>query len=87
METGISRGTVSKYERAATDEGMKRPYLVAWAVRTDVPLEWLLTGRGDPGKPPGGGDELHRLTQAKKARASATRRRSDSTNHAYMTAA
>lgn len=50
-ETGISRGTVSNYEAKATTEGMKRPYLVAWAVRCDVDLEWLESGKA----PRGGG--------------------------------
>lgn len=87
-ETGISRNTVGKYEKATGEEGMKRPYLVAWAVRTDVPLEWLLTGQGSPGKPPDGGDRLSRLTEAKRSRAARTTRREPrSTNHAYGTAA
>jgi transcriptional regulator with XRE-family HTH domain len=53
VEIGVSRGTVSNYERAASGEGMKKPYLVAWALRCDVPVEWLLTGKA-PGE--GGGD-------------------------------
>lgn len=51
-ELGISRGTVSNYERAATAAGLKRPYLMAWALRADVPMVWLLTG-----KVPAGGDD------------------------------
>lgn len=51
-ELGISRGTVSNYERATTAVGLKRPYLMAWALRADVPVEWLLTG-----KVPAGGDD------------------------------
>lgn len=57
QEVGISRGTVSTYERAATTDGLKRPYIAAWAMRADVPVEWILTGivaqPGD-GEPVGG---------------------------------
>lgn len=60
-EIGVSRGTVSNYERADTKEGMKRAYLTLWAMRADVPVEWLLSGRDDQGKPPEG-DGLSRLT-------------------------
>lgn len=67
-EIGISRNTVVKYEKAITDEGMKRPYLAAWAMRADVPLEWLMTGQGGQGKPPEGEQELGRLTEAKRVR-------------------
>lgn len=56
-EIGVSRGTVSNYERAASPEGMKRPYLVAWAVRCDVPVQWLLTGKV-PGEGDGGGGSM-----------------------------
>lgn len=66
-EIGISRNTVVKYEKATTDEGMKRPYLAAWAMRADVPLEWLMTGQGGQGKPPEG-EGLNRLTEAKRVR-------------------
>lgn len=52
-EIGVSRGTVSNYERAVSPEGLKKPYLMAWAMRTEVPLEWLMTGKV-PGD--GGGD-------------------------------
>lgn len=65
--TGISRNTIGKYEAATSEEGMKRPFLVAWAMRADVPLEWLLTGQGGPGKPPEG-DGLTQLTEAKRTR-------------------
>ena len=43
-EIGVSRGTVSNYEGDKT-EGFKRPYVAAWAIRADVPVEWLLWGK------------------------------------------
>lgn len=50
-ELGISRGTISNYEHDKTR--VKRPYLVAWAMRTKVPVEWLLTGEtGDDANGP-----------------------------------
>lgn len=54
-EVGISRGTVSSYERAASVDGLKKPYLAAWALRADVPLEWLAAGRVEGDDPDGGG--------------------------------
>lgn len=48
-DLGVSRGTVKNYERGATAE-YKRPVLLAWAMRSGVPLEWLLTGQ-DPTAP------------------------------------
>lgn len=54
IATGISRGTISNYER---DEGTpKLPYLTVWAMRTGVPVKWLQTGEyPDPTGP--GADE------------------------------
>lgn len=49
QEVGISRGTVSNYERAVDTEGLKRPYLAAWAMRADVPMEWILLGETPDG--------------------------------------
>ena len=40
---GVSRGTVSSYERGA--DTYKRPYLLAWATGSGVSLEWLTTGK------------------------------------------
>ena len=40
---GVSRGTVSSYERGADTH--KRPYLLAWAIGSGVSLEWLITGK------------------------------------------
>ncbi len=42
IETGISRGTISNYERDEVTP--KLPYLTVWAMRTGVPFKWLLTG-------------------------------------------
>lgn len=41
-EIGVSRGTVSRYERG--EATAKRPILTVWAMRTGVPLTWLTTG-------------------------------------------
>ena len=40
---GVSRGTVSSYEKGS--ETHKRPYLLAWAIGSGVSYEWLVTGR------------------------------------------
>lgn len=69
---GVSRGTVSNYERSNT-EHRKPIVLRAWALATGVPLEWLETGQG-PSGPPGPGasttpdDALTRLAARKRAR-------------------
>lgn len=82
-EIGVSRGTVSNYEGGrTTQEHMKRAYLMAWAMRADVPLEWLLTGSQPSGKPPEGGDALQQLTAAKRSRSH--RRRVDSSTVGYL---
>jgi transcriptional regulator with XRE-family HTH domain len=47
---GASRGTVSNYELGVYPP--KRPVLLAWAMATGVPLEWLETGKTTTG--PGG---------------------------------
>lgn len=41
-ELGISRGTVHNYEMDRTR--VKRPFLLAWSMRTGVPMEWLERG-------------------------------------------
>lgn len=70
-EIGVSRGTVSNYERAETTKGMKPAYLKLWAMRCEVSVEWLETGTGTSSGPtPGGGEALRKLTQAKLARTS-----------------
>lgn len=71
-EIGVSRGTVSNYERAETTKGMKPAYLKLWSMRCEVSMEWLETGVGTPtsGPTPGGGEALRRLTQAKRERSS-----------------
>lgn len=40
--TGISRGTISNYERGVTPP--RRPALLAWAMATGFDREWLETG-------------------------------------------
>lgn len=42
-EIGVSRGTVSNYERGCNTH--KKSVMMTWAMRSGVPLEWLLTGR------------------------------------------
>jgi transcriptional regulator with XRE-family HTH domain len=54
-ELGISRATVSNYERGVTVPG--KLVINAWAVICDVDVEWLKTGRTQsmhPGGPEGG---------------------------------
>jgi len=56
--TGISRRSISSYE---SSEAMpKRPQLIAWALATGVPLEWLETGAESPRPvgPDGGSHEV-----------------------------
>lgn len=48
-EIGISRGTVSNYERGLGP--FKRPYLLAWALGAGVPLEWLTNTESPPKTP------------------------------------
>lgn len=55
-ELGISRATVSNYERGATMPG--KLVVNAWAVVCDVDVEWLKTGKAcvalNPSDPDGG---------------------------------
>lgn len=55
QELGVSRATVSNYERSATHPG--KLVLNAWAVVCDVDVEWLKTGAtpGNAGHDGGGG--------------------------------
>jgi transcriptional regulator with XRE-family HTH domain len=56
-ELGISRATVSNYERGVTMPG--KLVINAWAVVCDVDVEWLKTGRADAAvfpSDPGGGE-------------------------------
>lgn len=48
-DIGASRGTVSNYERGSKSH--KRSVLMTWAMRSGVPLEWLLTGQATPDAP------------------------------------
>jgi transcriptional regulator with XRE-family HTH domain len=41
-EIGIHRASVARYESG--EQRVKRPVLIAWAMVTGVPLEWLETG-------------------------------------------
>ena len=61
---GISRNSVSNYERGARTA--RRPVLVSWALATGVPLAWLEHGQAPNAKNPhpdgpGGGHSLPRL--------------------------
>lgn len=78
---GVSRGTVSNYERGTIDR--YRPIVMrAWALATDVSAEWLESGMAHPTPPdPGGGaamprrrSALEELTRAKRARVHTSRR-------------
>lgn len=70
---GVSRGTVSNYERGLTSR-YKPIVMNAWAAQTGVPVEWLERGEPatagppptDPGRP--AIDNLRRLTEQKRAR-------------------
>lgn len=55
-ELGISRATVSNYERGVTSPG--KLVLNAWAVVCEVDVEWLKTGAAPTG-PDGGGESGH----------------------------
>jgi len=60
-EIAMSRNSVSNYETGATTH-LKPIYLRAWALRTGVPLSWLVTGIANPQpNEPTGGGELPRL--------------------------
>jgi transcriptional regulator with XRE-family HTH domain len=72
-QLGVSRGTVSNYERSSTEN--RKPIVIrAWALATGVPLEWLQTGEGAPtATPPDGGpagqtpeERLDRLASRKR---------------------
>ncbi|MGY4543287.1 transcriptional regulator with XRE-family HTH domain [Arthrobacter sp. UYNi723] len=57
-ELGISRATVSNYERGATMPG--KLVINAWAVVCDVDVEWLKTGKADSAMHPSDpGGNLH----------------------------
>lgn len=62
---GVSRGTVSNYERDAGEH--PRPIVLkAWAMATGVPLSWIETGVIDINPtPPDGGEALRELTKSK----------------------
>jgi transcriptional regulator with XRE-family HTH domain len=46
---GVSRSTVSNYERGS--RVYRRPVLLAWAMSSGVPLEWLHTGQQSAPQP------------------------------------
>jgi transcriptional regulator with XRE-family HTH domain len=74
---GVSRGTVSNYERGAV-ERYKPIVMNAWAAHTGVSVDWLESGATSPTPPEPGrpmSEKLARLTEAKKGRT----RRSDTT--------
>src|SRR5690625_2722285 len=53
-ELGISRNTVTNYERDHV--AARRVVLLAWSMRTGVPLDWIRTGETKNPRP-GGPDE------------------------------
>ncbi|WP_460836598.1 helix-turn-helix domain-containing protein [Nocardioides marmoraquaticus] len=59
---GVSRGTVSNYERELGTRGPKPIVLDQWAAKTGVSLQWLTTGHDDgqnaKSAAPGGGTTL-----------------------------
>lgn len=84
---GVSRSSVSNYERGTT--APRRIVLNAWAMATGVPIEWLRDGSTNP-RPgdPDGGVRLPRLDSNQQpsgypfsqvTRLSDRRRRSDGT--------
>lgn len=83
---GVSRGTVSNYERGLT-ERYKPVVMNAWALATGVPVEWLESGTPTySGPPPDGGPggvdtpALAKLTEQKRSRA----RRSSTTRDYFQ---
>lgn len=73
VSLGVTRQTVSNYERATTKP--QRAVLLAWALATGVDSDWLITGRDTP-SPDDGGAGMHvtdRYPKAIRARAVATR--------------
>jgi transcriptional regulator with XRE-family HTH domain len=67
---GVSRGTVSNYERGAT-ERYKPIVMNAWAAHTGVSVDWLLSGVPSTTPPDRGrpmSDRLERLTEQKRSR-------------------
>ncbi|WP_159708864.1 helix-turn-helix domain-containing protein [Arthrobacter sp. 18067] len=55
VELGVSRATVSNYERGVTVPG--KLVINAWAVICDVDVDWLKTGKAPTGDGGGGGVE------------------------------
>lgn len=45
-DLGVARQTVSNYERGAVKP--RRAVVMAWAMRTGVPIKWLETGEAPP---------------------------------------
>ena len=69
---GVSRATVSRW-MAGKGAPPKRAYVLQWALHTDVPVDWLESGTGDPAPtpPPTGQpdtDALRELTETKAKR-------------------
>ncbi len=66
---GVSRGTVSNYERGVGEGHHKPIVLRTWAMATGVPLSWIETGIIETHPtPPDGGEALRELTEAKARR-------------------
>lgn len=58
-ELGISRGTVTNYERGHVTP--RKAVVMAWAMRTGVPAEWLFDSENPRPVGPDGGEVLPRL--------------------------
>lgn len=82
---GVSRGTVSNYERS---EKPPRPIaLRAWAMATGVSVHWLKTGEGSPSDPDGPGHpSTTAAALAKLAARKRSRRGGDPHTHEYTAA-
>lgn len=63
---GVSRGTVSNYERGSRTH--KKSVLMTWAMGSGVPLEWLMSGeQGAPDNTPEGSRVTRRYGDLKLA--------------------
>ena len=62
-ELGISRATVSNYERGVTVPG--KLVVNAWAVICDVDVEWLKTGQAQQGQHPSDPTDGQRAPKSK----------------------
>lgn len=74
---GVSRNTVGNYINDR--RSIPRPTLMLWAMRTGVPIEWLLSGKSSDGSPepplPGRRDDaaMAALVEQKRSRSRGAR--------------